>query len=71
MSHIFTVYRNNQLITVSDYHLIPDEFDFLIEFKPEIPPEPHTEAEHREIESWNEKFFSVLKREKSCQQWPE
>lgn len=68
MTHRFTVYQQDKLITVNHYDLIPQEFDFLVEFLPEIPPEPHTEAQHQEIDSWNEKFFAVLQREKSCQQ---
>jgi len=68
MGHRFTVYCNNQLLTVDQFDLIPSEFDFLIEFLPEIPPEPHSDQQHQEIHLWEERFQNTLKREKSCQQ---
>jgi hypothetical protein len=68
MSHVFTVWSDGQLITVDQYDLIPDIFDFVIEFQPEIPPEPHNEQQHQEIDQWQDKFFELLKRAKSCQQ---
>ena len=35
---------------------IPDEFDHLIKFVPEEPPEPHTQEDHDFINTFNDKF---------------
>lgn len=68
MSHRFTVYCNNKILTVDQFDLIPNEFDFLIEFLPEIPPEPHSHEQHQEIDQWAIRFQELMKKEKSCQQ---
>ena len=31
---------------------------------PEVPPEPHTEEQHEEIEQWNTKLQELMKRER-------
>lgn len=52
--------------TVAEYDLyenIPDDFDHVIEFLPEIPPEPHTPEQHEEIDSWNDKFLRLMEIE--------
>lgn len=42
---------------------IPLMLERVISFKPHIPPGPHTPEQHREIESFTEKFMSIMKRE--------
>jgi hypothetical protein len=66
MNHVFTVWHNGKLITVNNYELIPDNFDFVVEFRPFVPPPPHTEVEHNEIALWEKKFHQLIKKEKSC-----
>ena len=46
------------------YEDIPEEFDYLIEFVPEVPPGPHTEQEHEEIASWLDKFDRIMERQR-------
>lgn len=61
--HKFVILRNGVLETYDKYEDIPETFDNVIEFLPEIPPEPHSHDEHEEIDSWNEKLQKLLKRE--------
>ena len=51
------------LLTFDKYEDIPSTFDNLIKFAPEIPPGPHTDADHEEIEKWNEKLLALRPRE--------
>ena len=37
----------------------------MIEFLPEIPPEPHTEEQHQEIEQWNGKLQQLMEIERA------
>jgi hypothetical protein len=62
--HKFVILINGELITYSNYDDIPQEFDNIIEFIPEIPDGPHTDEQHKEIEQWNNKLHELLKREK-------
>jgi len=54
---------NGELHTYDQYELIPDQFDHVIEFQPEIPPGPHTEQQHQEIDSWVPKFNRLMEIE--------
>lgn len=68
MAHVFTVWKAGELITVDCVEKIPQDFDFLVEFQPEIPPEPHSQQQHQEIDQWAVIFQQLLNKEKSCQQ---
>tara|TARA_B100000963_G_C22464242_1_gene597157 strand:- start:377 stop:574 length:198 start_codon:yes stop_codon:yes gene_type:complete len=63
MAHKFLVRINESFLEFSNYDDIPKEFDNLIRFEPEIPPEPHTKEQHEEIEKWNDKLKELMKRE--------
>lgn len=63
MIHRFVVEKDDQLLTFSCYEDIPSDFDRLIEFRPEIPPGPHTDAQHDEIEQWLVKFNILMEIE--------
>jgi len=63
MGHRFVIMQNNQIIEYDRYEDIPDDFDHVIEFLPEIPPEPHTEQQHEEIDQWNDKFLRLVRIE--------
>lgn len=63
MAHRFVIMVNGELHTYDQYESIPDEFDHVIEFQPEIPPEPHTEEQHREIDSWVPRFKRLMEIE--------
>lgn len=45
------------------YEQIPDQFDHVIEFCPEIPPGPHTAEQHAEIEAWVPRFERLMEIE--------
>jgi hypothetical protein len=61
--HVFVILRHGRLETYHDYDSIPRDFDNIIRFEPEIPPGPHTDAQHEEIEQWNEKFLQLVRIE--------
>jgi len=63
MTHKFVVRINQDLKEYSNYDDIPNEFDNLISFEPVIPPEPHTEEQHDEIEKWGDRLKELMKRE--------
>jgi len=54
---------SGQLKEFSRYEDIPESFDHVIEFCPEIPPGPHTQAQHDEIDSWVPKFERLMEIE--------
>jgi hypothetical protein len=64
MAHKFTVLIDDKIYDYDKYEDIPMEFDNLIAFFPEIPPGPHTDEQHEEIEGWFDKFAELMKREK-------
>lgn len=44
---------------------IPDEFEHIIKFSPEIPPGPHTPEQHEEIEQLPALFQSFMEKERA------
>ena len=65
MPHEFVVLINGELKSYSKYEEIPDNFDNVIKFIPEVPPPPHTEEQHEEMESWNSKFQKLMEKERA------
>lgn len=63
MAHKFVILRNGKLETYNDYNKIPKSFDNVISFEPDVPPEPHTEEQHEEIEKWPGRLAELMKRE--------
>lgn len=63
MTHRFVIMRNGVLETYTDFNSIPQDLDHVIEFIPEIPPGPHTDAEHEEIEQWNDRLQQLMRIE--------
>ena len=60
----FVVLKNKQLHTYTNYNDIPDDFEHLIEFKPDVLPEPHQGAEHEEIAEWGPRLQELVKKGK-------
>ena len=56
---------NGELGTYDKYKDIPETFEHVIKFLPDIPPEPHTEKEHEEIQEWNNKFQELMEKERA------
>lgn len=63
MGHRFVIMRNEQLSEYTEYEQIPSEFDHVIEFAPEIPPGPHTDQQHEEIDQWQARFERLMEIE--------
>lgn len=63
MAHRFVVKVGNEILEFQHYEDIPDVFDHLLAFQPEVPPPPHTEEQHQEIESWMSKFNRLMEIE--------
>ena len=57
------IMHGNTLAEYDLYEDIPDDFDHVIEFLPEIPPGPHTQEQHEEIDSWTDKFLRLMEIE--------
>ena len=63
MAHQFAILIDGKVQVFDNYDDIPETFENVIRFEPEVPPEPHTEEQHHEIEQWNNKLQKLLKRE--------
>jgi hypothetical protein len=63
MGHKFVVMLDNTLVDYDYYEDIPDDFDHVIEFLPQIPPGPHTQEQHEEINLWHDKFLRLMEIE--------
>ena len=59
----YTVKIGNKLFDYTNVIDIPEEFDHLIKFVTIEPPEPHTQADHDYINTFNNKFKEIFKRE--------
>jgi len=64
MAHKFVIKNNNILTEYTRFEDIPESFDHVIQFLPEISEGPHTHDEHDEIAEWNDKLKELMKREK-------
>ncbi len=56
---------NGELVTYDSWENIPEEFEHVIKVIPDIPPEPHTEDEHAEIEIWNTRLQQLMAKERA------
>ena len=65
MAHRFVVRIGHEIHTFERYEDIPAEFDNIIEFRPEIPPPPHTAEQHQEIDSWLPRFERLMEIERA------
>ncbi len=65
MPHKFVVRVAGELRTYQRYEDIPQDIEHVIEFLPEVPPPPHTHAQHEEIDSWNDKLQELMRRERA------
>lgn len=65
MAHQFIVLRRGVLESYTKYEDIPHDFDNVIKFLPEIPPEPHTEQQHEEISQWPERLQKLMEIERA------
>lgn len=63
MQGVFQVLIDGKVVTYTNYDHIPEQFDNIIRFAPDIPPEPHTDEQHEWIESLPEYMNELIKRE--------
>lgn len=63
MNGQFIVKVGTSLLEFSNYNDIPDTFDNVIVFKPEFPDPPHSEEDHKFIETFDGKLKELMKRE--------
>ena len=56
---------NGELVTFDKYEDIPEEFDHVIKFIPDVIPEPHTEEEHEEMAQWNTRLQKLMEKERA------
>ena len=63
MGHRFVIMQDDRLYEYTEYDQIPDDFDHVIEFAPEIPLGPHTDQQHDEIDQWQVKFSRLMEIE--------
>ena len=65
MTHRFVLMINGELQIFERFEDIPEDFDHVIEFVPEIPDGPHTHEQHEEIEKWNQRLQNLIQKENS------
>lgn len=65
MPHRFVIRANGRLCTFERFADIPQMIEHVIEFSPQVPDPPHTDAQHQEISSWNTKLQELMERERA------
>ena len=65
MAHEFVILINGKLETYTRYEDIPEKFDNVIKFIPDIPPAPHTHDEHDEMAIWNDRLQKLMEKERA------
>ena len=63
MAHEFVILVNGELVTYTNYDDIPEQFDNIIKFLPNIPDGPHSHDDHDEISKWNERLQQLMEKE--------
>ena len=56
------IMRRDVIEIYDRYDDIPDDLDHVIEFLPEIPPGPHTQQQHEEIDAWLGLFNRLMEK---------
>ena len=56
---------NGELVLYDKYEDIPEDFEHVIRFIPDVPPEPHTEEDHEEIALWNTRLQKLMEKERA------
>ena len=58
----FVIKRNGKLGRYNKFDDIPSSFEHLISFKPDYPPEPHTEEQHNQISKFDNYLKELMTR---------
>ena len=56
---------NGELVLYDKYEDIPEDFDHVIRFVPDMPEDPHTEEEHAEMALWNTRLQKLMEKERA------
>jgi hypothetical protein len=56
---------NGELVTYDKYEDIPDKFEHVIRFEPNVPDEPHTEDDHAKMAVWNTRLQELMEKERA------
>lgn len=64
MKGVFVLIVGGELKTYHDYQDIPEDFDHVIKFIPDMPPGPHSQEQHEEMEKWVDRLQSLMKKER-------
>ena len=67
---IFKFVVDGELVTITEWGDIPDEFEHVISFIPDMPePEgedgEHTEEQHEELALWNTRLQEQMEKERA------
>jgi len=61
----FQMIVDGELVLYDKYEDIPEIFDNVIKFIPDIPAEPHTEDDHDEMALWNTRLQELMEKERA------
>lgn len=64
MKGVFVLIVGGELKTYHDYQDIPEDFDHVIKFIPDMPPGPHSQEQHEEMEKWVDRLQFLMKKER-------
>jgi len=56
---------NGELVTYDKYEDIPDKFEHVIKFIPDVPAEPHTDEEHADMALWDTRLQELMEKERA------
>jgi hypothetical protein len=58
----FVIRINGKLKTYNSFDDIPNSFEHVISFKPDYPPEPHTEEQHNQMSKFDDYLKELMSR---------
>jgi hypothetical protein len=65
MKGLFVFIVNGELKTYTDYRDIPEDFDHVIKFIPDVPPGPHSHEQHEEMDKWTNLLQQLMAKERA------
>jgi len=58
----FIIRINGLIKTYNNFDDIPNSFEHIITFKPDYPPEPHTEEQHDQMSKFDDYLKELMSR---------
>jgi hypothetical protein len=58
----FVIRINGKLEKYNKFNDIPNSFEHIISFKPDYPPEPHTEEQHHQMAKFDDYLKELITR---------